>query len=77
MKAITTKYVGPSNTKASYIKAFIDDGKVSIKFPYDYELSDEDLHRAAASHLASKLLWGGSGMVTGGIKDGYVHIITQ
>ena len=55
MQAIHTKYIGPTNTRGSRIKATCDAGSVTI--PYPYELSGQACHRAAAEALAAKLGW--------------------
>jgi len=55
MQAITTKYIGPSNTKGSRIKATCDAGSITI--PYPHELSGEEAHAQAAMALCRKLQW--------------------
>jgi hypothetical protein len=74
MKAIFTKYVGPTNYKGSRIIASDEDGnKVTISYPY--ELSGEAVHRKAADALCSKMGW--TGNLTGGSsKRGYVFVFT-
>ena len=72
MKAITTKYLGATNTRGSRIKAFDMDGN-SITIPYPHDLSGEDVHRAAAQALCAKMNW--SGMLIGGATSGgYVFV---
>lgn len=74
MKAIQTKYVGPTNTKGSRIIATDNDGnKVTISYPY--ELSGEDVHRKAAQALCDKMNWKGE-MIAGWVKNGYVFVFT-
>lgn len=51
-KAITTKYLGPTNHRGGRIKAKFDGG--SITLPYDHALNAPDNHRAAAEALAQK-----------------------
>ena len=41
-----------------------------LTVPYSYELSGEDVHRAAAQALADRLGWEGE-LVAGGLADGY------
>ena len=53
MQAIITKFLGPTDTKGSRIKAFADAGSVTIGYPH--ELSGEDAFRAAAVALCEKL----------------------
>ena len=74
MKAIRTKYLGPTNTKGSRIRASDEDGN-SITIGYPHELSGEAVHRAAAEALCAKMNWAGA-MVAGSLKDGYVFVFT-
>ena len=74
MKAIITKYHGPTNTKGSRITATDEDGhRVSISYPY--ELSGEAVHRAAADALCAKMGWTGE-LAGGAIKNGYAFCWT-
>jgi hypothetical protein len=66
MKAIVTKYFGPTDTKGSRIKASDEDGN-SITIPYDYALSGEALHKKAAIALCEKMHWDGN-LITQGEK---------
>lgn len=69
MKAIVTKYHGPTTTRGSRISASdIDGNRVSI--PYPYELSGEDCHRKAAEALREKMGWKGE-LVGGAVHNGY------
>lgn len=71
MKAIITKYIAATNTKSSRIKASdCDHNSVTISYPH--ELDVEAAHRLAAKKLCEKLGWGGK-LVTGGLKNSYVH----
>ncbi len=72
MKAISTKYIGPTNTRGSRIKAFDCDNN-AVTIPYPYELSGEDVHRKAAEALRDKMGWTGE-LIGGGTKDGYVFV---
>lgn len=76
MKAITTKYHGPTNTRGARISASDQDGnRVTISYPH--ELSGEDVHRAAAMALCSKMGWGllsNQRLVAGSTKTGYVFV---
>lgn len=72
MKAIVTKYHGPTNCKGSRITASDEDGnRITISYPY--ELSGEAVHRKAAEALCQKMNWTGS-LISGGIKTGYVFV---
>jgi hypothetical protein len=75
MKAIRTKYYGPTNTKGAKIIASDEDGnRVSISYPY--ELSGEAVHRAAANALCVKMGWTGE-MIGGSLRDGYVFVFVS
>lgn len=75
MKAIVTRYVGPTNTKGSRIIASDEDGnKITISYPY--ELSGEAVHRKAAEALREKMGWTGE-LVSGSLKNGYVFVFVD
>lgn len=68
MQAIVTKYIGPSATKESRIKATAAAGSRTV--PYDHALNRDENHRAAAVHLTVKLGWNDYGnLVQGGLPD--------
>ena len=74
MKAIKTKYKGPTNTRGSRIIASDEDGnRVTISYPY--ELSSEACHRKAADALCAKMGWTGN-LVSGSLNNGYVFVFT-
>ena len=74
MKAIFTKYHGPTNYKGMRISASDSDGnRVTISYPY--ELSGEAVYRKAADALCAKMGWTGK-MVAGGTPTGYVFSFT-
>ena len=75
MRAIQTKYLGPSNFRGARIKAFDCDGN-SVTIPYPYELSGEDVHRKAAEALRDKMRWSGE-LIGGSIKSGYVFVFAD
>lgn len=56
-QAITTKFLGPTNTLGARVKATAEAGSVTIA--WDYALGIEANHRAAARQLALKLGWTG------------------
>jgi hypothetical protein len=48
MIAIETKYMGPTNTRGSRIRAFrMDAPRESVSIPYPHELSGREVHHAA------------------------------
>ena len=55
MQAINTKYIGPTNSRGSRIKATCAAGSITISYPY--ELSGQAANRKAAEALVSKLGW--------------------
>lgn len=73
MIAIETKYLGPTNTRGSRIKAFTCTGfSASIPFPYDKDY--EKAHFEAVKALVKKyeLDWNLANMRWGGTATGYV-----
>jgi hypothetical protein len=72
MKAIETKYHGPTNTRGARITASDLDGN-RITVPYPHELSGEDVHRVAAEALRDKMGWSGR-LIGGSTKAGYVFV---
>ena len=72
MKAIITKYYGPTDTQGARVSASDEDGnRATISYPY--ELSGEAVHRAAADALCSKMGWSGR-LAGGSLKNGYVFV---
>lgn len=75
MKAISTRYKGPTDTKGARIVATdSDNNRVTISYPY--ELSGEDVHRKAAEALCAKMGWTGK-LIGGGTKQGYVFVFAE
>lgn len=66
-QAITTKYIGPSNTRGSRIKATAAAGSVTIE--YDDGLNSAANHSKAAEALAVKYGWRGNWLM-GGMPEG-------
>lgn len=73
MIAIQTKYLGPTNSRGSRIKAWTASG-FSVTIAYPYELSYEKCHFQAVKALVEKhnLDWNLDNMRYGGIQQGYV-----
>ena len=58
MRAITTKFLGPTNFRGSRIKASAKSGRdISTTIPYPHELSQPAAHAAAALALCDKMGW--------------------
>jgi hypothetical protein len=74
MKAIQTKYVGPTNTRGSRIIASDGDGN-KVMIPYPYDLSGEAVHRKAAEALCAKMQWKGT-LIGGYLKNGMAFVFT-
>lgn len=74
MKAILTRYLGPTNFKGSRICARAE-GVKAVILPYSHELDSEGNHRAAAEALAAKYGWTGR-LIGGGLPDesGYAFV---
>jgi hypothetical protein len=71
MQAIQTKYMGPTNTKGSRIKATCAAGSVTIDYPH--ELTGMDCHAAAAKALVYKMGWNDpqyGGLLGGQLQNG-------
>jgi hypothetical protein len=75
MKAIETRYLGPTDYRGSRIKATDGDGN-SATISYPYELSGEDCHRLAADALLNKMGWTGK-LAGGSTKQGYVFVFVE
>ncbi len=72
-QAITTKFLGPTNTRGSRIKATAFAGSVTVE--YDHGLNQADNHKAAAQKLAARLGWKGD-WFAGGLpsEDGNAYV---
>lgn len=72
MKAIVTKYLGPTDYRGSRIVATAEGGNRPhrIVVSYDDSLSGEACHRAAADALCARLGWDSSSLVGGGLPNG-------
>jgi len=68
---IATKYLGPTNTRGSRIKAWTSSG-LSVVINYDYALNSEDNHVLAAEKIATKVGWTKTEWVATTTETGYV-----
>jgi hypothetical protein len=66
MKAIVTKYLGPTDRRGSRIKAEAEGGN-RVTLSYDH--ASDNPHRDAAVALCLKLNWHGT-LAEGGLPDG-------
>jgi len=76
MQYIETKYLSPTNTKGSRIKATTSYGKDSLIVPWNYGLELEENFAHAAMKLAKRLGWTGE-YVCGGSENGCVFVNTS
>lgn len=72
MKAITTRYRGPTDSSGSCFLAKTE-GQRALRVPYNHALGIEENHEAAAVALCQKLNWSGS-LVTGCLPDGKTRV---
>lgn len=72
MKAITTKFMGPTDFRGSRIRAFTEDQSITV--PYEYEGHPEEAHEKAARALMDKMRWQAD-LLGGGVKGGYVWVM--
>jgi hypothetical protein len=77
-QAITTKYIGATNTRGSRVKA-TSGGGLTLTIPYDHSLDTFDAHLKAAVALARKYKWieSENDLVAGGTKTGYVFVLRK
>jgi hypothetical protein len=76
MKAISTKYHGPSNTRGSRITADDGDGN-RITVSYDHSASmGAEVHSKAAIALCRKMNWDGE-LIAGATDKGYVFVFSN
>jgi len=73
MKAIKTKYLGPTNTRGSRIKASDGCGN-AIVINWDYELDVDKNHKVAAITLCKKMKWNTS-FATGWHEGFAFHVL--
>ena len=75
MIAIQTKYLGPTNTRGSRIKAWTESGhSMTVDYPHE-KREGADAHSVAALALARSLGWGGT-LIAGGTDAGYVFVFS-
>lgn len=56
-QAIITKFLGPTNSRGSRVKATADAGSIIVS--WDHRLNSDENHRAAAEALCVKMGWTG------------------
>ena len=75
MKAITTKFHGPTATRQSKIVAS-DQDKNHITMSYSHALDTEANHQKAAEILREKMGWTGA-MIGGSISGGMAFVFVE
>jgi hypothetical protein len=76
MQTISTKYLGPTNTKPSRIISRASSSPGSVTINVDHSRSIEDNHAFAARRLMEKLGWKGR-LVGGHTKNGMCWVFTS
>ena len=77
--AIGVKYIGPTNTKGSRVKAFVKSGTRminKIEMSWDYEFDNPTNYCNAAKKLVEKMHWRGN-LVGGWLGDEYVCVFEK
>ena len=73
MRAIVTKYIGPTNHRGARMTAQMGEKKITI--PYAYEFNTSQNHEIVGLRLAIMLGHGANGLHTASLPDGrYCHI---
>lgn len=75
MKAISTKYRGPTNSRGPRVYASDGNGN-RASIPYPHELSEIAVHAAAAVALCQKMKWSGE-LIGGYTRDGCVFVFAD
>ena len=78
MQTIQTKFIGPTNTRPSRVKASCDAGNITVS--WDYGLNTDENHMSAANQLRQKLEWDQdcyAEMVGGHTKLGMVFVFVS
>ena len=76
MQAITTKFLSPTDTRGSRIKASCPAGRITISYPYEVD-GEQEAHTEAAKALIQKLGWTSNGYgkwFVGATESGYVFV---
>ena len=76
MKAIRTKYIGPSNIRGSRISATSGEKGQRVVLSYDDAVNSDENHAKAARSLCDKMGWPYA-MIGGGFPDGSMVWVFQ
>ncbi len=76
---ITTKYLGPTNTKGARVKATAADrpGSVTVSYHGCEPLPHEDPHDVAAREYCEKMGWESSYLYRGDTETGAVYLFAD
>lgn len=77
-QAIITRYLGPSNTKPSRVKATAKSGSIVISWDHEHDVKQN--HHAAAVALMKKVGWNHMKIIGGGgtpDEDGYAWVLAR
>ena len=75
MNAILTKYLPPTNTRPSRIKATSGSGhSITIPYPAHNSHGTEACHAEAALALCKRMDWQFAPLIAGGLKDGFAFV---
>jgi len=73
MKAITTRFLSPTESRGARIKASCEAG--TFTSPYDYALDGQAAHRQVAEELVRRLGWSCGPLLGGHLANGdYVFV---
>jgi hypothetical protein len=75
MKAIETRFLGPTNYRPSRVVAVEPDGKRIVQ-PWNHQWSATENHANAARALADKLGWNAP-LIGGSLQNSYVWVFTR
>lgn len=75
MKAIFTKYIGPTNFKGSRVKAYDGDNN-AITIDWDDDATPDENHKRAAHFLCREMRWCGA-LVMGAHKNVNAHVFVE
>ena len=73
MKAIITRFLGPTATKGARVTASDEEGN-RVTVPYREDLAPGGAHAVAAFALCQKMGWKAN-LVSGSIKNGYAFVM--
>ncbi len=76
MRAILTKFHGPTDFKGSRVSATDSDGN-RVMISYDHALNSEECHQSAAVALVKKMGWEPVTLVGGSTRTGYAFVLLE